>query len=101
MEKNARIYVAGHRGMVGSAIVRQLEKQGYTHIITRTSSEVDLRNQQRQLRYLHDLGIPVAKVGTLINRMPTADRRRRNEVKQPLDSGFDHASLGEGNRRPL
>ena len=46
MEKNARIYVAGHRGMVGSAIVRQLEKQGYTHIITRTSSEVDLRNQQ-------------------------------------------------------
>ena len=39
---------------------------------------VDLRNQQRQLRYLHDLGIPVAKVGTLINRMPTADRLRRN-----------------------
>ena len=39
---------------------------------------VDLRNQQRQLRYLHDLGIPVAKVGTLINRMPTAERRRRN-----------------------
>ena len=46
MEKNARIYVAGHRGMVGSAIVRQLEQQGYTHIITRTSSELDLRNQQ-------------------------------------------------------
>jgi len=45
MEKNARIYVAGHRGMVGSAIVRQLEQQGYSHIITRTSSEVDLRNQ--------------------------------------------------------
>jgi pilus assembly protein CpaE len=39
---------------------------------------VDLRNQQRQLRYLHDLGIPIAKVGTLINRMPTAERRRRN-----------------------
>jgi GDP-L-fucose synthase len=46
MEKNARIYVAGHRGMVGSAIVRQLEQQGYTHILTRTSSELDLRNQQ-------------------------------------------------------
>ena len=46
MEKNARIYVAGHRGMVGSAIVRQLEQQGYTRIITRTSSELDLRNQQ-------------------------------------------------------
>jgi GDP-L-fucose synthase len=46
MEKNARIYVAGHRGMVGSAIVRQLEQQGYSHILTRTSSELDLRNQQ-------------------------------------------------------
>jgi GDP-L-fucose synthase len=46
MEKNARIYVAGHRGMVGSAIVRQLEQQGYSHVITRTSSELDLRNQQ-------------------------------------------------------
>lgn len=39
---------------------------------------VDLRNQQRQLRYLHDLGIPVAKVGTVINKMPTLERRRRN-----------------------
>jgi GDP-L-fucose synthase len=38
--------VAGHRGMVGSAIVRQLEQQGYSHILTRTSSELDLRNQQ-------------------------------------------------------
>ncbi|MFM7726081.1 MAG: NAD-dependent epimerase/dehydratase family protein, partial [Flavobacteriales bacterium] len=34
MEKNARIYVAGHRGMVGSAIVRKLQEQGYTHILT-------------------------------------------------------------------
>ena len=39
---------------------------------------VDLRNQQRQLRYLHELGVPVAKVGTLINRMPMSERRRRN-----------------------
>lgn len=45
MRKNAKIYVAGHRGMVGSAICRQLQSQGYTHIITRTSSELDLRNQ--------------------------------------------------------
>ena len=36
MEKNAKIYVAGHRGMVGSAIVRELQRQGYTNIITRT-----------------------------------------------------------------
>lgn len=46
MEKEAKIYVAGHRGMVGSAIVRQLSAQGYAHIITRTSAELDLRNQQ-------------------------------------------------------
>ena len=46
MEKNSRIYVAGHRGMVGSAIVRQLRKQGYTDIITRTHSELDLTSQQ-------------------------------------------------------
>ena len=46
MEQNAKIYVAGHRGMVGSAILRRLEKAGYHHFITRTSSELDLRNQQ-------------------------------------------------------
>ena len=46
MELSSRIYVAGHRGMVGSAIVRRLEGEGYTNIITRTSKELDLRNQQ-------------------------------------------------------
>ncbi|MDQ0969107.1 GDP-L-fucose synthase [Flavobacterium sp. W4I14] len=46
MEKNAKIYVAGHRGMVGSAIYRKLQKEGYENIITKTSSELDLRNQQ-------------------------------------------------------
>jgi GDP-L-fucose synthase len=46
MELNAKIYIAGHRGMVGSAIVRGLEKKGFTNIVTRTSSELDLRNQQ-------------------------------------------------------
>lgn len=45
MEKSAKIYVAGHRGMVGSAIVRALKNQGYTNIITRTSKELDLRRQ--------------------------------------------------------
>lgn len=45
MEKNAKIYVAGHRGMVGSAIVRELNSQGYTNIITRTRGELDLTRQ--------------------------------------------------------
>jgi GDP-L-fucose synthase len=46
MEKHNKIYVAGHRGMVGSAIVRRLEKEGFTNIITRTSKDLDLRNQE-------------------------------------------------------
>lgn len=45
MEQHAKIYVAGHRGMVGSAIVRELGKLGYNNIVTRTSAELDLRNQ--------------------------------------------------------
>ena len=45
MEKNAKIYVAGHRGMVGSAIVRNLQAKGYTNIVTRTHQELDLINQ--------------------------------------------------------
>ncbi len=47
MEKNAKIYVAGHRGLVGSAIVRNLEAKGYTNIIGRTHSELDLTNQAK------------------------------------------------------
>lgn len=45
MQPTDKIYVAGHRGMVGSAITRKLQKQGFTHLIQRTSSELDLRNQ--------------------------------------------------------
>ena len=46
MEQGDKIYVAGHRGMVGSAIVRLLGKKGFQNIVTRTSAELDLRNQQ-------------------------------------------------------
>jgi len=46
MEKTAKIYVAGHNGLVGSAIVRRLIADGYTSIVVRASSELDLRNQQ-------------------------------------------------------
>ncbi len=45
MEKDSRIYVAGHRGLVGSAIVRNLQQRGYTNLLTRTSRELDLREQ--------------------------------------------------------
>ena len=45
MELNSKIYVAGHNGMVGSAIVRGLKHKGYTNIICKRSSELDLKNQ--------------------------------------------------------
>jgi len=46
MEQTAKIYIAGHRGMVGSGLERKLRKEGYNNIITKTSAELDLRNQQ-------------------------------------------------------
>lgn len=46
MEKSSKIYIAGHKGMVGSAIFRRLQKEGFDNIITRSSSELDLRNQE-------------------------------------------------------
>ena len=46
MEKKSKIYVAGHRGLVGSAILRKLEKEGFENFLLRTSSETDLRNQE-------------------------------------------------------
>jgi len=46
MEQSSKIYIAGHRGMVGSAIERRLRKDGFTNIISKTSKELDLRNQQ-------------------------------------------------------
>jgi|TARA_R110002020_G_scaffold63136_3_gene168437 GDP-L-fucose synthase len=46
MDKNAKIYIAGHNGMVGSALLRLLQEQGYENIVVRTSSSLDLRNQE-------------------------------------------------------
>ena len=46
MEQTAKIYIAGHKGMVGSGLERKLRKEGYNNIVTRTSAELDLRNQQ-------------------------------------------------------
>ncbi len=71
MEKEAKIYVAGHRGMVGSAIVRTLEKQGYSNIIKRTSGELDLRNQAAVATFFNEqkpeyVFLAAAKVGGII-----------------------------------
>ena len=68
MKQNAKIYVAGHRGMVGSAIVRRLKADGYEHIITRTRGELDLTRQADVEAFLKAekpdyLFIAAAKVG--------------------------------------
>ena len=71
MEKNAKIYVAGHRGMVGSAIVRALEKQGYTNIVTRTHKELDLTRQDQVEKFFAEekpeyVFLAAAKVGGIV-----------------------------------
>ncbi|MGL4864709.1 MAG: GDP-L-fucose synthase [Cetobacterium sp.] len=68
MEKNSKIYIAGHRGMVGSAIVRRLEENGYANIIYRTSAELDLRNQAAVEKFFEEekpeyVFLAAAKVG--------------------------------------
>ena len=45
LDRNAKVYIAGHKGLVGSALLRRFEKEGFTNIITRTSSELNLINQ--------------------------------------------------------
>ena len=54
MDKNAKIYIAGHRGMVGSSIVRALEQRGYNNLILRTSKELDLRNQEATHQFFEE-----------------------------------------------
>lgn len=79
MEKNAKIYVAGHRGMVGSAIVRELQRQGYTNIITRTHKELDLCRQEDVERFFAEekpeyVFLAAAKVGGIVaNQEALAD----------------------------
>ena len=68
MDKNAKIYVAGHRGMVGSAILRELEKQGYGNIVTRTHQQLNLCSQQAVEDFLAEerpeyVFLAAAKVG--------------------------------------
>lgn len=71
MEKHAKIYVAGHRGMVGSAIVRKLKEEGHINLILRTSKELDLRNQQAVNDFFENekpdyVFLAAAKVGGIV-----------------------------------
>jgi GDP-L-fucose synthase len=71
MELNDKIYVAGHRGLVGSAILRALQQRGYTNIVTRTSSTLDLRNQRAVADFFNSerpayVFLAAAKVGGIL-----------------------------------
>lgn len=88
MEKDAKIYVAGHRGMVGSAIVRALEKQGYHNIITRTHKELDLLRQADVEKFFAEekpeyVFLAAAKVGGIVaNSNALADFMYENMIME-------------------
>lgn len=71
MEKNDKIYIAGHRGMVGSAIMRNLQQKGYHNIVFKTSKELDLKNQQAVNNFFEQekpayVFLAAAKVGGIV-----------------------------------
>ncbi len=71
MDKHAKIYVAGHRGLVGSAIVRKLRAEGYERLLLRTSSDLDLRNQAAVTEFFQNerpdyVFLAAAKVGGIV-----------------------------------
>jgi GDP-L-fucose synthase len=71
MHKEAKIYVAGHRGLVGSAIMKRLQQGGFTNLVTRTHAELDLTNQQAVAAFFEDekpdyVFLAAAKVGGIV-----------------------------------
>ena len=104
MKKESKIYVAGHRGMVGSAIVRELKRQGYTNIITRTHAELDLCRQDaveaffatEQPEYVF---LAAAKVGGIVaNQSALADFMYDNMI---LEMNVIHSAWQNGCKKLL
>ncbi|MBC7652278.1 MAG: GDP-L-fucose synthase [Deinococcales bacterium] len=95
MEKQAKIYIAGHRGMVGSAIERRLRKDGFDNIITKTSKDLDLRNQQAVNNFFETekpkyVFLAAAKVGGIVaNNTYRADFIYENLM---IEANIIHAS---------
>ena len=99
MEKDSKIYVAGHHGMVGSAIVRELQRRGYTNIVTRTHAELDLTDQ-RAVREFFETERPryvflaAAKVGGIVaNQTAQADFLYQNMM---LEMNVIHSAWQSG-----
>ena len=104
MEKNSKIYVAGHRGMVGSAIVRELNRQGYTNIITRTYAELDLCRQEAVEAFFASekpeyVFLAAAKVGGIVaNQSALADFMYDNMI---LEMNVIHSAWQNGCKKLL
>ena len=104
MNKNSKIYVAGHRGMVGSAIVRELNRQGYTHIITRTHAELDLCRQEAVEAFFaaekpEYVFLAAAKVGGIVaNQSALADFMYDNMI---LEMNVIHSAWKNGCKKLL
>lgn len=102
MDSNAKIYVAGHRGMVGSAIVRQLQKQGYTNLVLRTHKELDLTRQDQVEKFFEEekpeyVFLAAAKVGGIMgNATAKADFMYDNMI---LEMNVIHAAWKNGCRK--
>lgn len=96
MKLNSKIYVAGHRGMVGSSIVRNLQQKGYNNIIYKTSKELDLRNQQSVNNFFEKekpeyVFLAAAKVGGIVaNNTYRADFIYENLM---IEANIIHASF--------
>ena len=96
MEKHSKIYVAGHRGLVGSAIFRKLQDDGFTNLIYKTSNELDLRNFEKVLEFFEEeeieyVFLAAAKVGGIVaNNEYPADFIRDNLLIQTnvIDSAY-------------
>lgn len=99
MTQDSKIYIAGHRGMVGSAILRALKKRGFDNIVTRTSSELDLRNQQAVADFFQEerpdyVYLAAAKVGGIVaNNTYRADFIYENLM---IESNIIHQSYLNG-----
>lgn len=104
MEKEAKIYVAGHRGMVGAAIIRELARQGYTNVVTRTHAELDLTRQQTVEDFFRTerpeyVFLAAAKVGGIeANRSALADFMYENMI---LEMNVIHSAWQNGCRKLL
>ena len=102
MDSNAKIYVAGHRGMVGSAIVRQLQKQGYKNLVLRTHKELDLTRQDQVEKFFEEekpeyVFLAAAKVGGIMgNATAKADFMYDNMI---LEMNVIHAAWKNGCRK--